>query len=675
MFQATLTPSLPRPYLRLHSHMHHLCSRAAKLAAFSLLVSTAFAQGPVGLGKHGPVDPANGFPGWYQDVAPTGDRAVALELMTNVIPAPNPNLPIVFPTNFPDEVFYFMSHCDLSDGANGAFFEGALEGTFMQGIPVAGEHVVFSRIRMRIDGLQSGATYTIRHPFGTESIVAAGGRINITRDITPIPGNFAAALSGDVGPFLVPASMTDAQIVPGAMIGDGTALTQVRRGVNGQNFVEIEGPGIELAYPTFAGVLGDNKIRHDLFTLTGKVASRIGASVDQAYYSRKALAGTSVNVWSTSASGQSLRVSANSGTAAAPIWGAEVPMVENAGSGEYFARMALGVANPPAQVRVVNYSDVPPTVVVSQGAKISDLVTVEKAVFSSTGVLTIRARSSDEVTPPVRYTAETTTGGGVLGSTGSLTGIGTAIFEGTVTIPNSFAPSRVSVVSSNGASADVPVEVDGVGTPVAATVTAMAGADQSALGGVLVTLSGADSLGPVTHYEWTQVGGPAVTLTGAQTATATFVAPLTLNGDLTFQLLVSQRDATGLVLAQDAVGDTVVITISNPQLLNPDVLTMTDARYDRQKVSWRAAGTARQLANQTVKLYLGNATAPDYARFVGEATVSATGAWTFAGGNGTAPANTRAPITGVTNMWAVSMFRATAVPNQNTPARIAFRVN
>ncbi len=655
--------------------MHKPCALAAKLAAFSLLLSSAFAQGPVGLGKHGPINPANGFPGWYQDVAPNGGRSIALELMTDVIPAPNPNLPIVFPTNFPDEVFYFMSFCDMTDGANRAFFQGDLEGTFATGVPIPGDHVVFSRIRIRIGGLQNGATYTIRHPYGIETLVASGGGINMTRDISPIPGNFAAALNGDVGPFLVPSSMSDAQLVPGAALGDGVTLTQVRGGLNGQNFFEIEGPGVETSYPTFIGTPGDNKVRLDRFTLLGKIASSIGASVDQVYYSRKALVGTSVNVWSTSASGQTLRVSANTGTVAAPIWGAEVPMVENAGSGEYFARLALGAVNPPAQVRVINHSDVPPTIAMSQGSKISDLVTVEKAIFSTGGLLTIRARSSDEVTPPVRYTAETTTGGGVLGSTGSLTGIGAAVFEGTVTIPNSFAPSIVSVVSSNGASANVPVEVDSVGTPVAVQVRAMAGIDQAVLGGVLVTLSGADSQGPITNYSWTQVGGPAVTLTGAQTATATFVAPLTLNGDLTFQLLVSQRDANGVVLAQDLVGDTVVVSVSNPQLLNPDVMTMTDARYDRAKVSWRASGTARQLANQTVKLYLGSATAPDYTRFVGEASVSAAGAWSFAGGNNTAPANTRAPITGVTDMWAVSMFRATTVPNQNTPARFTFRVN
>jgi len=657
--------------------MHKPCALAAKLAAFSLLLSSAFAQGPVGLGKHGPIDSANGFPTWYQDVAPAGGRGVALELMTNVFPPPNPNLPVVFPTNFPGETFYYMSSCDMTDGANAASFFGGLEGSFATGIPVPGDQVVFSRIRLRIGGLQAGQTYTIRHPYGTETLVADAGprSINMTRDISPIPGNFAAALSGDVGPFLVPTSMTDAQLVPGAALGDGVTLTQVRRGLNGQNFFEIEGPGVEAAYPTFIGTPGDNKVRFDQFTLMGTVASRIGASVDQAYYSRKALVGTSVNVWSTSASGQTLRVSANTGTVAAPIWGAEVPMVENAGSGEYFARLALGAVNPPAQVRVINHSDVPPTIAMSQGSKISDLVTVEKAIFSTGGLLTIRARSSDEVTPPVRYTAETTTGGGVLGSTGSLTGIGAAVFEGTVTIPNSFAPSRVSVVSSNGASANVPVEVDSVGAPIVVQVRAMAGIDQAVLGGVLVTLSGADSLGPITNYSWTQVGGPAVTLTGAQTATATFVAPLTLNGDLTFQLLVSQRDANGVVLAQDLVGDTVVVSVSNPQLLNPDVMTMTDARYDRAKVSWRASGTARQLANQTVKLYLGSATAPDYTRFVGEASVSAAGAWSFAGGNNTAPANTRAPITGVTDMWAVSMFRATTVPNQNTPARFTFRVN
>lgn len=654
--------------------MHRPCSLAAKLAAFSLLVSTAFAQGPVGLGKHGPVNAANGFPTWYQDIAPTGGKAIALDLQTNIFPPPNPNLPVTFPTNFPGEAFYYWATCDMTDGANAASFLGALEGTFATGIPVPGDQVVFSRIRLRIGGLQPGSSYIVRHPFGTETIVAGAGGINMTRDISPIPGNFAAALAGDVGPFVIPASMTDAQLVPGAVLGDGVALTPVRRAVNGQNFFEIEGPGIELAYPTYAGTLGDNKVRFDQFTVLGKIATNIGASVDQVYYSRTALAGTSVNVWSTSASGQTLHAAPNLGTAAAPVWGTEVAMVENAGSGEYFARLGLGAVNPPSQVRVINYSDTPPTVAVSQGAKISDLVTVEKAIYSTGGLLTIRARSSDEVAPPVRYTAETTTGGGVLGSTGALTGVGVAVFEGTVTIPNSFAPSRVNVVSSNGSSASVPVEVNGVGTPVAITVSANAGIDQTALGGVLVTLSGADSLGPITHYQWTQVGGPAVTLTGAQTATATFVAPLTLNGTLTFQLTVSQRDANGVVLVQDAIGDTVVITVSNPQLLNPDVLTMLDARYDRAKVSWRASGTATQLANQTVKLYLGSATAPDYARFVGAATVDATGAWAFAGGNGTAPLNTRAPITGVTNMWAVSMFRSTAVPNQNTPARFAFRV-
>ena len=93
--------------------MHRTCSLAAKFAAFSLLLSTAFAQGPVGLGKHGPVNAANGFPNWYQDVAPAGGKAIALELQTNVFPPPNPSLPVTFPTNFPGEAFYYWATCDM----------------------------------------------------------------------------------------------------------------------------------------------------------------------------------------------------------------------------------------------------------------------------------------------------------------------------------------------------------------------------------------------------------------------------------------------------------------------------------------------------------------------------------------------------------------------------------
>ncbi|HET6830811.1 MAG TPA: Ig-like domain-containing protein [Solirubrobacterales bacterium] len=73
-----------------------------------------------------------------------------------------------------------------------------------------------------------------------------------------------------------------------------------------------------------------------------------------------------------------------------------------------------------------------------------------------------------------------------------------------------------------------------------AAPTADAGADQTVASGAAVSLDGTGSSDPDADpltYSWTQTGGPAVTLTGADTATPSFTAP-TGPATLTFQLEV-----------------------------------------------------------------------------------------------------------------------------------------
>lgn len=70
---------------------------------------------------------------------------------------------------------------------------------------------------------------------------------------------------------------------------------------------------------------------------------------------------------------------------------------------------------------------------------------------------------------------------------------------------------------------------------------AVAGPDQSVESGTTVTLDGSGSWDPDSlplQYSWAQVGGPAVALTGAATATPSFVAPAAA-GVLRFSLAVS----------------------------------------------------------------------------------------------------------------------------------------
>jgi MYXO-CTERM domain-containing protein len=96
----------------------------------------------------------------------------------------------------------------------------------------------------------------------------------------------------------------------------------------------------------------------------------------------------------------------------------------------------------------------------------------------------------------------------------------------------------------------VKVELPGNLLPIA-----NAGADFSVNEGQGAMLSGAGSSDPengVLAYAWTQTGGPAVTLSGADTATPSFTAPaVTGNTPLTFELEVT--DDAGQIDVDDVI--------------------------------------------------------------------------------------------------------------------------
>ncbi len=99
--------------------------------------------------------------------------------------------------------------------------------------------------------------------------------------------------------------------------------------------------------------------------------------------------------------------------------------------------------------------------------------------------------------------------------------------------------------------------------------TASAGSDKTVNEGDTVSLSGSgsDPEGESLTYEWAQTGGsPTVSLTGATTASASFVAPnLSSDATLTFTLTVtagdaSDTDAVDITIRADAVGATLTAT-------------------------------------------------------------------------------------------------------------------
>jgi hypothetical protein len=164
---------------------------------------------PDGLIDVGPIDPVHHFPLWYEDsdgtrlelgLDPDDPNLPALEL-------PAPGAPVVFPGNFPDEAFYFSAEAEMLVGGPAGSARArlilALEAAFGgTGAVVDGQQMVFGRVRLRIDDVEPGRTYTATGPYG----VIAGeaddrGRVFETEDIGA-PGDFTSPFASRIGPFL-----------------------------------------------------------------------------------------------------------------------------------------------------------------------------------------------------------------------------------------------------------------------------------------------------------------------------------------------------------------------------------------------------------------------------------------------------------------------------------------
>ena len=247
------------------------------LAAFvTLAVAGPASASPF---KAGPINPQTGFPAWYED-----GNGVRLEpCVTSVANCflgatlPNTGQPFSVPGNSPNELFYYDVDSTMTSANGGtAFLRVALQGGFSSatGAPEAGKQAVFARVRVRVDNLVPGATYTVTHPWGVEKLVAgptARRSINFTTDVgcPVIPGSppcdFNLALAGAVGPFFA----WDAGAPAGFLGSFGTPRKLQSAGLV-PNVFRIEGPDV--------GGPGINMIETDQFQLNAQVAGSLIAS-------------------------------------------------------------------------------------------------------------------------------------------------------------------------------------------------------------------------------------------------------------------------------------------------------------------------------------------------------------------------------------------------------------
>ena len=235
----------------------------------------------------GPIDPRHGFPFWYQD--DQGLR-LALCLDTNglcLAEIPNPSLPpSVTDTliNFPGEAFWWSAEAEIDLPSGGrARLVLAKEAAFTTEDATIGNQISFSRIRIRVDGLTPGASYTITHPYGAITLIADGdgdlvfdggiaqasgggepeGEIDTTEDIGIGPSDFRAALKGKFSTYL----RWDPAVAPAApngYIGDPNVTHTVVGSPNNTNFFRVVGLNV--------GGSGINTIEINLFSVQGKLA-------------------------------------------------------------------------------------------------------------------------------------------------------------------------------------------------------------------------------------------------------------------------------------------------------------------------------------------------------------------------------------------------------------------
>lgn len=165
-----------------------------------------------------PANPRPGYPEWYQD-----STGLALELLTpksagelNLgydVFAPtdttfNTTLNAEpFPTGWFLEHFYWLARSEFAMGASRARLTLALEASFGNAATVvAGDEVVFARIRFDLQAAPQAGDYLVLTPYSQHEFknVRAGDRVRVTEDvgIAPAPAGFAGALRSKVGPFL-----------------------------------------------------------------------------------------------------------------------------------------------------------------------------------------------------------------------------------------------------------------------------------------------------------------------------------------------------------------------------------------------------------------------------------------------------------------------------------------
>lgn len=440
------------------------------IVAVTLLTGTAQAA----LKAVGPTSLVSTLPTWYQDATdlalePCLDQngfCILTPLFdvafTNPPNAITPTGPIT-PTNFPDEMFYFIADALIPNVGIGVIkkpgdppikdnvnFRIAMEAAFLGGVS-PGTGIVFLRVNLqKITGLSPNSIYTVTHPYGSfqfstdsagASIVTnAGQTYRIEDPVTPtqgvyFPPEMQQAVQTHVGPFLRSSAglITD----PGTghiYIGNPTVPTTVTGSPYNTNFLQIDGPNI--------GGSGVNTVSTNNFNLGGRVFTGPIArplTIDRSTYARDANGGQ-LDIFVTSLANATITIAGN-GIATT------VMTPDAADPTKYFSHIPFSGPTLPTSVVITNSLDLVSPI--PHPVSLVDEIIISEALYNPVNQqVTIKASSRDTIAPLPSLAATDIATPNTLDPTGTL-----------VKILTSIPPATITVASSRGGSDTIPISV------------------------------------------------------------------------------------------------------------------------------------------------------------------------------------------------------------------------
>ena len=660
-----------------------------------------------GLAAVGLEDPVNGFPRYFTDknglsleqcltpvnvaigaANPGGDMCGLTTLLGTdpVTGLSNDGKTPVFPTMFPPELFYNRAVAvmkNLLPGGNTATLVIQVEGAFLPAAPAAGNQTAFARIRYNVTGgLTPGGTYTITHPFGINTFVAdASGALPRNQGVID-QGCLSPSCAGlfdqvlpttNAGPFLVWDNALPAP--PTGYMGDPNVLHTIKGSPFGTNFFKMEGPGLPVGGITISQ-----------WGIWGKIyvpgAQPPAVVLSRTTYTRTITGTNLVNIFAQAESGSTLTASVG-GTSLGSL------QEDPANKGTFFGRLpAAGALVPGTPITVTATNAVGSSVV---GGKLVDDVIIDSAAYDYTGILTVKAHSTDEVSVPT-LSASGNPGGGLLGDVLPAVGL-----VRTTVAP----PANVKVTSTNGGSAISKVDPNPVTVNRATTTIALTPATATVQLGSSVTLTATvtpGAAGTPTGQVSFKVGANTIgtalldatgsaTLTIAPTPVGSYSITASYAGDATFgpstspasTIAVSKANSTTTVTASAATvnaGSPLTFTATVAKVGATTLVPGGTVQFLDGTTVMGTGTLANGVATLTTSAFAGSGARSITAQYLGDANfvtstsaattvtiASATSTTTLAGG--TNLTSNRTTILGVVLHAAVSLDSTVAA----TPAQ------